>query len=171
VDVLNGNVEMKIRIAKETDAAAISLLVLKTAKAHIRGEFSDDGWELFQRLFNEDCQRELLRNKQYYFLVVEQHKQIIGMLALKDISHIFQLFISTDWQRQGVGLMLWNHYLQAIKTNKLSKQHFDRITLNASDFGKGFYLKLGFEIAGRRQMKKGVYINPLSYSLKTSTIM
>jgi len=162
---------MKIREAKQTDAAAISSLVLKSAEKHIRGEFSDDGWELFQRMFSEDCQRELLRNKLYYFLVVEQDKQIIGMLALKDISHIFQLFISTECQRQGVGSMLWNHYLQAIKTGKLSKQHFDSITLNASDFGKGFYLKLGFETAGKRKMKKGVYINPLSYSLTTSTLM
>ncbi|MCP4412827.1 MAG: GNAT family N-acetyltransferase [Gammaproteobacteria bacterium] len=156
---------MKIKKAKETDTAAISSLILNTAKAHIRDEFTDDGWELFQRLFSEDCQRELLRNKQYYFLIAEHHKQIIGMLALKDSSHIFQFFISTGWQKQGVGLMLWKYYLQTLKASKLSKNHFNTITVNASDFGRGFYLKLGFEIAGKRQMKKGVYFNPLHYSL------
>jgi len=160
-----GNIVMKTRKAKETDTAAISSLVLKTAKAHIQDEFTEDGWELFQRLFGEDCQRQLLRNKHYYFLVAEHHGQIIGMLALKDVSHVFQFFISTAWQKKGVGATLWKHYLQTIKTGELSKKHFNTITVNASDFGRGFYLKLGFEITGKRQMKKGVCINPLCYSL------
>ncbi len=156
---------MIIRKAKETDTVAISSLILKTAKAHIRADFTDDGWELFQRLFSEDCQRELLRSKQYYFFVAELNKQLIGMLALKNASHVFQFFISTAWQKKGVGKTLWKHYLQAIKTGKMSKNDFDKITVNASDFGRDFYLKLGFEIAGKRQMKKGVYFNPLCYSL------
>ncbi len=156
---------MKIRKAKETDTASISSLILKTSKAHIRDEFTDGGWELFKRLFSEDCQRALLKNKQYYFLIAEHHEQIIGMLALKDASHLFQFFISTDWQKQGVGTMLWKYYLDTIKAGKLSKKHFKTITVNASDFGRDFYLKLGFEIAGKRQMKKGVYFNPLHYSL------
>jgi len=156
---------MIIRKAKETDTVAISSLILKTAKAHIQDEFTDDGWELFQRLFSEDCQRELLRNKHYYFLIAEHQDQIIGMIAIKDVSHIFQFFISTGWQKQGVGTLLWKQYLHTINTGKLSKTHFNTITVNASDFGRDFYLKLGFEITGRRQMKKGVYINPLCYSL------
>ncbi len=160
-----GNIGMKIKKANETDTAAISSLILNTAKAHIRDEFTDVGWALFQRLFSEDCQRELLRNKQYYFLIAVHHKQIIGMLAIKDICHIFQFFISTGWQKKGVGSTLWKHYLQTMKTGELSKKHFNTITVNASDFGRGFYLKLGFEIAGKRQMKKGVYFNPLHYSL------
>jgi len=117
------------------------------------------------------CQKELIKNNQYFYLLAEEKNEstgetiLIGMLALKKVSHIFHFFISTNRQKQGVGTKLWKHYLQAIKTDSLINSSLDKITVNASDFGTAFYLKLGFKVAEPRTMKNGVYYTPLLYSL------
>ncbi len=87
------------------------------------------------------------------------------MLAIKELSHVFQFFISTQWQKRGIGKRLWKHYLQVNESGDLSKEASKFITVNSSDFGKSFYLKLGFNITESRQLKNGVYYTPMEFSL------
>jgi len=144
---------MYIRIANEEDALAVSSLVMNTAQAQLRNEFSNDGWTLFQRLLSVKTQKDLINSKQFYYLLAvakstsTQKEKIIGVLAIKDSSHLFHFFINPDYQGKGIGRLLWYKYLQQIKAISIPKK-ISKITVNASDFAAQFYLKLGF-VSGR----------------------
>lgn len=152
---------MKIRIATIDDARAISTLVMHTAKEQLRNEFTDDGWELFQRLLSEKTQTDLLRNKAFNYRVAVISNDIVGVLASKNASHLFHFFIHPNWQHRGVGSKLWERYLQDISTIK----SINSVTVNASDFAVGFYLKIGFSIKQPKQVKNGMCFTAMEYSL------
>jgi len=168
---------VKIQAAKSENAKSISSLILQTATAQLRGEFSDDGWGLFQNLLCEETQKSLINNKKfdYHIVVLEQHDlkefretTIVGVLVTKDINHLFHFFISPQWQNRGVGKLLWDQCLKTIPEN-LSKNRIkpqnepNKITVNSSDFALGFYQHLGFVMDSKRQMKKGICYTPMHY--------
>ena len=152
---------MEIRNATTDDAQAISSLVMNTARAQLRHEFSEDGWVLFQRLLSEKTQIDLLRNKAFNYRVAVINNEIVGVLASKNINHLFHFFIHPNWQRQGVGSKLWKCYLQSISAIK----SINSVTVNASDFAVKFYLKIGFTINQPRKIKNGMCFTAMEYSL------
>jgi len=152
---------LEIRNATIDDAQAISSLVMVTAKAQLRDEFSDDGWVLFQRLLSEKTQIDLLKNKAFNYRVAIINNEIVGVLAAKNISHLFHFFIHPNWQNQGVGGKLWASYLQNISAIK----SINSVTVNASDFALKFYLKIGFTIKQPRKINNGMCFTAMEYSL------
>lgn len=163
---------MRIRKAQVEDAEDISSLILNTAATQLRQEFSDDGWELFQRLLSKKTQQSLIDNKKfYYFLAVAAtestaDEHIVGILAIKDKNHLFHFFVQPQWQGKGIGRYLWQAFLQVFHTDKYSRKPFHEITVNSSDFGLPFYQKLGFVMKTTQQQKNGVCYTPMIYSIR-----
>ena len=178
---------MKIKQATEDDAKAISSLILETATAQLRNEFSDDGWDLFLKLLNENTQKSLIKSKKFSYLVavtesaavnetvaskVEGLKpfgEIVGVLATKDVNHLFHFFIKPSWQGKGLAKLLWNQAVIEIhdalnkKTIK-AQNNDDSVTVNSSDFGLQFYQHIGFVMEAGRQKKNGICYTPLRFT-------
>ncbi|MCP3674204.1 MAG: GNAT family N-acetyltransferase [Gammaproteobacteria bacterium] len=152
---------MEIRNAIIDDAEAISSLVMDTAKAQLRNEFTDDGWVLFQRLLSVKTQVGLLKNKAFNYRVAVIDNEIIGVLASKNASHLFHFFIHPNWQCQGVGGKLWASYLQSISTII----SINSVSVNASDFAVKFYLKIGFTIKQPRKINNGMCFTAMEHVL------
>jgi len=157
---------LKIRTAHEEDAKAISALVIDAAEAHIRDEFTEEGWELLLRLYSEDCQKKLIKSNEYRYFLAEEKEALVGVLSIKNRNHIFQFFVSTKQHKTGVGTQLWHHYLNATEGGVFDEQPIGKISVKASNYGTPFYLKLGFHISGQRQLKNGVYYTPLIFLLE-----
>lgn len=171
---------MKIHIAKPADAQVISELVLSTASSQLRNEFSDEGWKLFQTLLSKDTQRGLIGHKNFNYLIAvhqpdaDSEKLISGVLVIKNKSHLFHFFIRPEWQRKGIGSMLWLTYLQSVtafNSKFAPDSSLDSITVNSSDFSLEFYKKLGFQQSAERQVKKGVCFTPMIYDLSADDII
>ncbi len=150
---------MEIRNATINDAEAISSLVMDTAKAQLRHEFTNGGWILFQRLLSVKTQIGLLKNKAFNYRVAVIHNNIVGVLASKNASHLFHFFIHPDWQCQGVGSKLWKSYLQ----KRSAIKGINSVTVNASDFAMEFYLKIGFTIQQPREIKNGMCFTAMEH--------
>ncbi len=58
-------------------------------------------------------------------------------------GEVHAFFIDPDWQRKGIGLLLWQKLLQRAKTKALSNLHLD-----ADPFAVPFYEALGFKVVG-----------------------
>ncbi|MFT5452604.1 MAG: GNAT superfamily N-acetyltransferase [Enterobacterales bacterium] len=178
---------MKIIQATEDDAKAIASLILQTAKAQLRGEFSDDGWDLFLKLLNEDTQKSLIKNKKFNYIVAVAERsnvaknsdlktqglkptnEIVGVLVIKDVNHIFHFFIKPSWQGKGLAKLLWDQAVIEIH-DALNKQtikahnHKDSVSVNSSDFGLNFYQHIGFVMEAGRQKKNGICYTPMRFT-------
>jgi ribosomal protein S18 acetylase RimI-like enzyme len=172
---------MKIKQATEDDAKAISSLILQTATVQLRDEFSDDGWDLFLKLLNEDTQKSLIKNKKFNYLIVINENtvkqpegikpvnEIVGVLATKDVNHLFHFFIKPSWQGKGLAKLLWNQAVIEIH-NALNKKlikaqnNDDSVSVNSSDFGLKFYQHIGFVMEAGRQKKNGICYTPMRFT-------
>ncbi|MFT5519913.1 MAG: GNAT superfamily N-acetyltransferase [Enterobacterales bacterium] len=164
---------MKIKQATEDDAKAISSLILETASAQLRNEFSDDGWDLFLKLLNENTQKSLIKSKKFNYLVAVNENvavnEIVGVLATKDVNHLFHFFIKPSWQGKGLAKLLWNQAVieihDALNTKAIKAQNNDdSVSVNSSDFALKFYQHLGFVMEAGRQKKNGICYTPLRFT-------
>lgn len=66
---------------------------------------------------------------------------LAGVAAIRDDSHVFQLFVGTRYQGQGIARRLWRRVLRD-GVRRAGTRHF---TLNAAMGAVPVYLRLGFE--------------------------
>lgn len=163
---------MELREATTDDAETISSLILEVANNQLRSEFSDDGWQLFQKLLSLKTQVGLIKDKKYFYLVAIESNAIVGVLCIKERSHIFHFFVDSKYQGLGVGKILFNTYLDDLYNPQFNyrtePKKFTEVTVNSSDFGLPIYQKLGFKIKNGRQMKNGVCYTPMTYAVNPS---
>ena len=99
----------------------------------------------------------------YLFLVAHRDEKIVGMIAVRDSSHIFGLFVSPKYQGQNIASKLW---CEAIKTTK-NKNKDNVYTVNASEYALPVYTKWGFQIADVKQKRNGIEFIPLKLCIKS----
>ena len=158
---------MYIRVANNGDAEAISSLIINTASTQLRNEFTDDGWDLFLRLLEKQTQKSLIENKKYKYLIAldENNMNILGVLAVKEVTHLFHFFVDPNSQGLGIGKSLWKMYLNKIHQLNEKRQNIKTITVNSSDYGIPFYQKIGFMMNSSRQKKNGVCYTPMTFTI------
>ncbi|MBL4598481.1 MAG: GNAT family N-acetyltransferase [Rhizobiaceae bacterium] len=130
-----------IRPAKPHEAKALSDLSMRSK----RSNGYDDS-------FMDACSEELtitenqLSSGEYW---VADAGAICGCVNLspdktdKTTGEINTFFIDLEWQRKGIGRLLWAKILEQAEQTGLSK-----LTLDADPFAVPFYEALGFEIVG-----------------------
>lgn len=87
--------------------------------------------------------------------------QIIGVIAIRNISHISLLFVNKEHHRKGIAKALFNHALEYIKNTSDSKS----ITVNSSPYAVSIYQHLGFHATDAAQEKDGIIFVPMGYAL------
>lgn len=83
---------------------------------------------------------------------------LLGYIALRPPSHLFNCFVRADWHGAGVGRALWQQLFEQVK-----RQGETAITVNASLRSAGFYQRLGFAAVGQAQCFDGVHFQPMRY--------
>lgn len=82
---------------------------------------------------------------------------LVGMLAMRDNSHISLAFVRGDLHRRGIGRML----CAEAKARALA-HGTKRITVNASDFGIPFYRAMGFKETDMQLEADGIIYTPMA---------
>lgn len=97
----------------------------------------------------------------YQMFVALDHNQIIGMITLRDASHISLLFVDEKYHRQGIGRAL----IEYLREYLLSEAGVSRVTVNAAPYGVAFYHKLGFRDLRPEEEKDGIKYTPMEFIL------
>ena len=97
----------------------------------------------------------------YQMFVALDHNQIIGMITLRDDSHISLLFVDEKYHRQGVGRAL----IEYLREYLLSEAGVSRVTVNAAPYGVAFYHKLGFRDLRPEEESDGIKYTPMEFIL------
>jgi len=128
-----------IRPATLADAAAISTLITPLAEKYIAYEFTDEGRRRLLRSMTPDAIRGYIA-KGFRYHVAQESDDIVGVVATRDDSHLYHLFVAERSQGRGLARKLWQVARQAC----LEARNPGEVTVKPSRFATGFYAKLGF---------------------------
>ncbi len=84
---------------------------------------------------------------------------LVGVCAMRDLSHIELLYVDPEYQRQGIATNLLKHAL--IDCRELDDS-IRRITANATPFSRGFFLKMGFTATAAEHKEDGLILIPMA---------
>lgn len=88
--------------------------------------------------------------------MAESPAGLCGVIALRDGSHLYHLFVREDAQRQGVARALWEH--------AKSRSSSDRFIVNSALPAVSVYARFGFVASGVPQSKNGLTYVPMEYA-------
>lgn len=150
-------ITMQIVRARYVDAEAISDLIRGLAYSFIMHPADSRAGEFLKAIEPEAIRTYLTsENIQYFAGVVDT--QIAGVVALRDGSHLFHLFVAQSYQGQGLARKLWEHAKQVAR----SVPNTSRITVNSSLSAVPMYERFGFIKTGCKVEANGIAFVPMA---------
>lgn len=116
----------------------------------------ENGVESFGSFIHDERLLGLFRAGYFKVYVINDKKEIKGVVATKDYNHISLLFVDRDNQKKGIGSLLIK-YIETLALNNGKTQ----MTVNAADGAEGFYKKNGYISAGLSHVEDGVRSMPM----------
>lgn len=123
--------------------------------------YSMEGIKNFEDFITDTTLHRMFIMGAYQMFVALDHKQIIGMITLRNASHISLLFVDEKYHRQGIGRAL----IEYLREYLLSETDISRVTVNAAPYGVAFYHKLGFKDIRPEEEKDGIKYTPMEFVL------
>ena len=120
--------------------------------------YSQEGIETFYRFIDLKNMKKVLKEN-YKMYVAKMQNRIIGMIAFRDNSHIALLFVDKEYHKKGIARNLFE---KAEKNCIQNNKNLEKITVNSSPYGVGFYEKVGFIKTAEEQVVEGLRFTPMS---------
>lgn len=139
-------------------------LVKNTFNKFEATDYSEAGIKSFYKFVNyENIKRQL--NDNLKMMVATDYKKIIGVIAIRDDSHIAMLFVDKNYHNQGVGKSLIREAKGEYNLNNTD------LTVNSSPYAVEFYEKIGFKKQDDEKEIDGIKFIPMKlekYSLNNA---
>lgn len=103
-----------------------------------------------------------LASERYRFTVARDGARLAGVVALRDTTHLFNLYVDLGYQRQGLATRLWQYAMR--QAGSLGAER--GFTVNASRYAVPVYCRFGFELAGATHVTHGITIQPMKLAPK-----
>ena len=125
-------------------------------------EYSSEGINEFRKYADTEALVERLKSSSFV-LIAKNDENLIGIIEIRDNSHVAMLFVRQLFQKKGIGKTLLKH---AIKM--CSKNHIDlnKITVNSSPNSVAAYEKMGFIATDVEQVVNGIRFTPMEMKLQ-----
>lgn len=147
---------MNIRVAVPTDASRIAELVRSFEAVLVEDPAAAAPfWESMSQRAHE----QNIASERFSYYVGETQGALLGFIAMRDHTHLFNLFVDRPCQGRGLGRTLWQHAAQRIPVHAW-QQH---VTVNASLNAAPVYQALGFKPAADVVRQHGIAFLPMSW--------
>lgn len=131
---------LHMRLARPEDARIVGVLARRVTRRWILPEQPAEAAGPLLAGMSAQVIRCKIRDGQRFHLAFVG-EVLVGIAAIREDSHLFQLFVGTRHQGQGIARKLWQRVLRD-SIRRAGTRHF---TLNASMGAVPVYLCLGFE--------------------------
>jgi GNAT superfamily N-acetyltransferase len=150
---------LKIREMVSGEEARVFALVMCGFDEVVRPDFSAEGVAEFNR-----AARSFIfeRPAGHCLRVAERGGRIVGMLDVRDHSHVCLFFVERDVRGTGVGRALLQ---AAIEGASQTGERRSTITVNSSTWAVKVYERLGFDATGPVSEQNGIRFVPMSRRL------
>jgi GNAT superfamily N-acetyltransferase len=140
-----------IRAARLDDSEQIAALIGELALKFIVPEFSPAGRN---RFLSDHTPASIAKRMQagFDYHVAETPAEVVGVVGVRESSHLYHLFVAGAIQGRGLGRRLWEH----AKAVCLDKGNPGIFTVNSSRNAVRMYERLGFVVTAPVQDIGGV---------------
>jgi GNAT superfamily N-acetyltransferase len=115
------------------------------------------GAEEFLVSVSAEAERGYIGSTRYFYLLAEVDGECAGVIALRDGTHLFRLFVARKFQRQGLARELWRRARQALGPVDQAMS----FTVNSSTMAVPVYKRLGFEQTSPQEAMHGITSVPM----------
>lgn len=132
---------IQIRPAILSDAQAISDIILPLTQKYVCPTCDTS---VHQRLLDSMSKENIesyLSTHYSYFVAENTHQGVVGIVGMRDHSHLFHLFVSDDYQGRGLARRLW----EAAREDALKHGNTGCFTVNSALNAENTYLRFGFK--------------------------
>lgn len=149
------NMKYGYRKLQKEDLKETVELVKRTFNEFEAPCYNDMGVDSFYKFANYENLKNEIENHNINMLVATDYKKIIGMIAIKNNSHIAMLFVDKNYHNQGIGKNLIREAKSEYNLNN------EDLTVNASPYAIEFYKKIGFEKIEDEKEVDGIKFIPM----------
>ena len=143
------------------EEAGVIDLVSKVFDEFVAPLYSQEGVSEFMKYLRADELTERLKAGNFV-LLAKSGSDIIGVVEVRENSHIALLFVEGSHQKNGTGKGLLK---MAIETCKTGNPDTRRITVNSSPNAVTTYQNMGFNATKQEQVVNGIRFIPMELSL------
>ncbi len=124
-------------------------------------EYRAEGVRNFYSFISDPVLEKMFRKGEYIAFGAFDNEKIVGILGIRDKSHISLLFVDTDYHKQGIASALISRVFDYLRM-ELGAQ---KATVNSSPYAVGFYHKMGFHDTDLEITKDGIRFTPMTCML------
>jgi GNAT superfamily N-acetyltransferase len=151
----------QIRSAYRDDWDDAMALAWKTFLQFEADVYSPEGVKHFQDFITDTTLHRMFIMGAYQMFVAVAEGKIVGMITLRNSTHISLLFVDEKYHRRGIGRALIGYLTQYLATEVGAAY----VTVNAAPYGVDFYHKLGFQDIRPEEEKDGITYTPMKFVL------
>lgn len=153
--------KIRIREIEESEVTKAGDLVATVFDEFVAPHFSEIGIAQFKSFIEPSNLTEMLRGNSF-ILVAEVETEVIGVLGMRDWSHIFLLFVDAKHQGKGIGRDLIHAALQRCE---VEGHRPEQVTVNSSPNAIEAYKRMGFVQTAEEVVRMGIRAIPMTRSL------
>jgi len=146
-----------IRKAHANDARAISELIVPLTKRYICPTCEASAYELLLGSMSEEKIATYLVSNFDYLVAETKNKEVIGVGGMRDNSHLYHLFVSDQYQGQGLSRQLWD----CLKEQAMIKGNRGAFSVNSAVNAEAVYSSFGFKRKAGIRNQHGVIDIPM----------
>lgn len=157
---------VRIRPMRNTDTKDVQRLILTVFDEFVAPGYSRQASRTFRRQTRRQLHSPEQGEGETRLVAVAGH-ELIGVIGMRDVSHIHWLWVRKDWHHKGVARRLIGQGI-AVVTER--EPRAKKITLNSSPYAVPFYLRLGFNVSGSDFDQKGIICTPMVLDLDDNSV-
>jgi predicted GNAT family N-acyltransferase len=143
---------------KESEVDSLYDLIVRVFHEHVAPVYSDKGINMFLSMVSPAALLEANEGESSFVIVARQNNYPIGMLAVREESHVALIFVESQYQGKGIGKGLID---EAIKICQNRNPGLKSITVSSSPNSKTFYERIGFRAQSDEVDEDGMRYTPM----------
>lgn len=152
---------IRVRSAYRNEWQDAMALAWKTFLRFEADVYAPEGVKNFENFITDSTLHRMFLMGTYQLFVALDRNKIVGMITLRDSTHISLLFVDEAYHRRGIGRALIKYLADYLVTEIGA----DRVTVNASPYGVAFYHKMGFRDLRPEEVRDGIIYTPMEFIL------
>lgn len=124
-------------------------------------DYSTEGIKSFQDFITDTTLYRMFVMGAYQLFCAFEGKKLVGLISLRNETHISLLFVDAAYHKKGIGRALIDYVGRYV----LLEEGYHKLTVNAAPYAVGFYHKLGFYDIGQEMTNDGIRYTPMEKKL------
>ena len=159
---MNAEIPYEIRFIDKDEWEETMGMVWKVFLEFEGNVYSPKGVASFEDFITSSALKRMFDLGVYQVMGAYDKGKLVGMISLRNESHISLLFVDSRYHKRGIGRAL-GLALAAYARTEMGQEKF---TVNASPYGVEFYHRLGFWDAGIQREQDGIIFTPMVLNIK-----